>query len=177
LVLFGCDPDRKKKVDPEKGRYGTLDSSELFFKNMRQYYYDLTPMREAGLEIYRLQDRVADTIKPILNLNIIFNWRTDEAFIYLEPNRYFIDSTQFTIHWQDTITNEIGEYTFIKGNRDSHYTFAAKIYNSILDEHKLFYKKEDELISMLDNDLERDVFRVTMFDFLRLVNYFSRKAS
>jgi len=174
-ILFACDPDRKKKVDPNKSKFETLESSELFFKNMRQSYYDLDEKRKAGIEIYRLQDRLDDDKQPLINLSIIYNWRIDEAFIYVEPNPFFKDSTKFTIVWKDTLTQQQGEFAFTKGNRESHFKFTAKVYNSILDEHKLFYKEEDELFPLLDTEVERDVFRVTMFDFFRLVNYFSSK--
>ena len=178
LVFFAitaCDPDRKKKVDPENSKFETLDSSELFFKNMRQYYYDVEEKREAGLEIFRLQDRLDDNKQPLINLSIIFNWRVDKAYVFVEPNQFFKDSTEFTVVWQDSITQDQGEFYFVKGNREAHFKFSAQVYNSILDEQKLYYKRENELFPLLDTEIERDVFRVTMFDFFRLVNYFSSK--
>ena len=171
LILFSCDPDRKKKVDSENLTFDTTDSSELFFKNIRRPYYDLEEKKEAGLEIFRLQERLIDNKQAIINLSIIFNWRNDTAFIYIEPNNLFIDASEFTIYWKSK-QDEEGIYQFTEGNRDTHFTFAAQLYNSILAEHQLFYKKNNVIFPLLDNELERDVFRVTMFDYLRLVNYF-----
>lgn len=173
--LTACDPDRKKKIDSNTSKFETLDSSELFFKNMRQTYYDIEQKKDAGIEIYKLQDRLSDSTQALIDLSIVFNWRVDKAFIYIEPNSFFTDSSNFTIIWQDTVTQTQGEFQFFKGDRESHFHFSSEIYNSILDEKKLFYKKENKLIPILDTEVERDVFRVTMFDFLRLVNYFSSK--
>ncbi|UZR94085.1 hypothetical protein [Chondrinema litorale] len=171
ILLASCDPDRKKLVDPEKHDYNTLESTELFFKNMRQPYYDLEEKKEAGLELFRLQDRIEDDSHALLNLCIIFNWRNDDAFIYLEPNNFFKDTTSFTIIWKNE-QNKQGSFQFIQGNRDSHFEFAARVYNSILQEYQLFYEKNDVLFPVLDSDVERDVFRVTMFDYFRLINYY-----
>ncbi|MEM1137815.1 MAG: hypothetical protein AAGI07_18405, partial [Bacteroidota bacterium] len=157
FLLCACDPNRKKKVDPEIRKYGTTDSSELFFKNMRQYYYDLENKGEAGLHLFRLKDRVLAQEHPIINLSIIFNWRNDEAYLYMEPNNFFSDTTEFTIIWKDVANQKEGAYHFLKGNRDTYFTFAAQVYNSILAEHNLFYKEDDGLTPLLVSDVERDV--------------------
>ena len=84
-ILVSCNPDKKKEVDQTTISFDTNDASKLFFKNIRQSYYDQQIMEEAKLEIYRLKKRNQSSDQPVINLAIVNNWRYDQAYLLLEP--------------------------------------------------------------------------------------------
>jgi hypothetical protein len=86
LISVSCNADKTKKIDAEKSKFSTSDASELFFKNVRQRYYDREEMAASKLNIYRIQERNQRVDYPHLQLAIVINWRYDEAYILLEPN-------------------------------------------------------------------------------------------
>ena len=47
LMQYSCQIDRDKKVNFEDFNFKTGDDTEIFFKNMRQSYYDLEENKAA----------------------------------------------------------------------------------------------------------------------------------
>lgn len=170
-IFSACNPDKTKKVSAEGSRFSTSDASELFFRNVRQLYYDKTTMKEAKLDVYRIKDRNTSEDQPVLNLSIVMNWRYDEAYLLAEPNSYLQQLDTLEILWQDTITHQQGYYSFSNGSKEEHFTFAAQIYQSIQQEHKLYLLKDNqEKIKFLADKKSREAFRRTIFDYFRLVD-------
>lgn len=171
VVVFGaCNPDKTKRVSAEGSKFSTSDASELFFKNVRQLYYDKTTMEEAKLDVYRIKDRNKAEDQPVLSLSIVINWRYDEAYLLTEPNHYLQELTPLKILWQDTITRQQGYYNFHAGSKEDHFKFATQIYQSIQNEHQFYLIKDDEKVDFLRDKRSREAFRKTMFDYFRLVD-------
>lgn len=172
ISLIACNPDKKRKSDPDKIKFTTSDASELFFRNIRQLYYDKATMKEAKLDIYRIKDRDRAEDQPVINLSIVINWRYDEAYILLEPNAYLQEYDTLKIHWQDTVSRQKGNYFFhAAGSKEDQFRFASKIYQSLQDEHNLYLIEQDNQKTPLLKDRQaREAFRKTIFDYFRLVD-------
>lgn len=167
LSILGCNPDKTTKVDQSKIVFATDDASRLFFKNVRRIYYELETMEEAKLRIYRHKQRVISTELPILNLAIVDNWRYDEAYILLEPNELIGDGTTLIVQWQ--LGGEMGTINYARGNKTDQVAFADNLYDR-LQQGCLFRVQINETwVSFLDSDKSREAFRITMFDYYRLV--------
>jgi len=170
LWLTAChNPDKNKKIDPAKVQFTTTASSLLFFKNVRQLYYDRQVQQAAKLDLYRIGERKLDPSKPILNLIIVNNWRYDETYILLEPNAFFTDSDSLRVAWQNQKTGQSGEYIFPNGDKKTHFKFAAELYGSIQDGHQLTLQTDTATYPILATEAHREPFRKTMIDYLRLV--------
>lgn len=169
--LLACNLDKNTQIDETQAKFTTSDASELFFKNVRQIRYDQQEMAEAKLNVFRWGDRSEADDYPVLNLAIVINWRYDEAYLLVEPNTYLqgLDSIQVT--WQDSVSQQKGEYVWTGGNKESQFTFASQLYRSIQQGHRLYIKnplgEEEEVLATYD---DREAFRVTMFDYYRLVD-------
>ena len=87
LLFSSCSIDSNKKVPEGTIDFSTRDDTEIFFKNIRQSYYDLMELKEAKLNIFRWSDS-PDISKPTVQLAIIHNWYEDEAFIWIEPKNF-----------------------------------------------------------------------------------------
>ncbi|MGB3586737.1 MAG: hypothetical protein WBA23_09365 [Tunicatimonas sp.] len=171
--LLACNPDKERKVNDAEAKFTTSDASELFFKNVRQGYYDKETMDAAKLEIYRIKERNQVEDQPILNVAIVINWRYDEAYIITEPNAYLQQQDTLTIFWQDTAQQQQGTYEYLPGNKESHYQLASRIYNSLQDKHQLYIPSpEGEQVPFLARRSEREAFRKTMVDYYRLVDLY-----
>ena len=175
LILLGllsaCNLDKNTQIDETKAKFTTSDASELFFKNVRQIRYDQQEMSEAKLNVFRLGDRNLAEDKPVLNLAIVINWRYDEAYLLLEPNAYLQEMDSLRVTWRDTVSQQEETYVWAGGNKESQFTFASQLYRSIQRGHRLFIRnsegKEEELLGQYD---DREAFRITMFDYYRLVD-------
>lgn len=168
-AMIGCASDNQKKAGTE-ARYSTSDANEIFFKNVRQTEYNKEVMEAAKLDVYRMADRPTDEDLPQVNLAITINWRYDEAYILVEPNGFLASEDSLLVQWQDTVHQTSGMYLFPFGNKDTHYIFATSIYNSLLENHNLLIQKEGEMLPFLRGKNERETFRRTMLDYLRLVD-------
>ncbi len=171
--LLACNPDKERKVNSAEAKFTTSDASELFFKNVRQGYYDKETMDAAKLNIYRIKERNQDGNQPIINLAIVINWRYDEAYVLTEPNAYLQQQDTLTIFWQDTVQQKQGIYEYLPGSKEMHYQFASHIYNSLQDKHQLYTESpEGEQVPFLARRAEREAFRKTMMDYYRLVDLY-----
>ena len=172
LFFFACNPNKETAVDKDNPQYDTIDSSELYFRNMRKTFYDLEEMKQAGINLFRFSKRMKTNDKPILNICLVENWRTDRAYITLEPNELLAEENPIVIHWKDLKTQEEGTYQYKKGNKDEQYRFATELYTSIQKEHQLTVDIKGKETPFLDSQEEKEAFRITMFDFYRLVTIF-----
>ncbi len=173
IGMVACNPDKERKVNDTEAKFTTSDASELFFKNVRQGYYDKETMDAAKLDIYRISERNQAEDQPVLNLAIVINWRYDEAYVLTEPNTYLQQQDTLKIYWQDTVQQQQGVHKYLPGNKDKHYQFASKVYNSLQDKQRLYVMSpEGEKIPILAQRKEREAFRKTMMDYYRLVDLY-----
>lgn len=173
LVSTACslNPDRHTAIDLDAPGFSTSDASELYFKNVRSNYYNKTVNDAAKLDVYRSKNWFMPAGKPALSLQIVVNWRYDEAYMLTTPNDNWKSFEVTSIVWQDTTLDTSGTYPAEIGNKEEQFTLAGRLYNSILAEHELYLKnKAGKEISFLANYKYREAFRKTMIDYFRLVD-------
>ncbi len=168
MTLFSCNPSKDKKVDQTTISFKTDDSSKLYFKNVRQNAYDVQVMEEAKLEVYRYKKRVEESEDPIINLALVNNWRFDEAYVLLEPNQATGDLNSLKLTYNNE-AGEAGTIEFINGNKQNHLNFALAVYEQIQNESEFKLIKDDRRLDILRDSKSQEAFRITMFDYLRLV--------
>ena len=91
LLLTGCKIDREKTIDRSRFSFKISADSHLFFKNVRQVYYDFTDLKEAGWHAYRLSNRNEGTDNHAINPTIVIDWRHDESYLLVETNAVLAD--------------------------------------------------------------------------------------
>ena len=168
LLLMACNPDKNKVVDQTTISFKTNDATKLFFKNVRQTYYDLEEMEAAKLDIYRLKKRTEEAARPLINLAIVNNWRYDEAYLLLEPNDQ-LSLANLNLQWKNVESGETGEIKFKNGNKETIVEFADQVYLQIQQGSEFLVEISGELKEFLSAPEDREAFRITMFDYYRLV--------
>jgi hypothetical protein len=169
--LFACNPDKKTKVSIDEVHFATSASSVMFFKNVRQLYYERQENSAAKAIIYRMRDRARDKNVPLLYPAIVYMWAQDEASVILERNEWLANAADtLRFSWHDTVRQVSGEYIFHNGDRRTHYKLAAQLYHSIQEDHQLWLQTDSAKVPFLAKEREREPFRKTMIDYFRLVN-------
>ncbi len=168
LTLSACNPDKNRKVDQTTISFKTNDASKLFFKNLRQTYYDKEEMAAAKLDVYRLKKRNTGDERPVINLAIVNNWRYDEAYLLLEPNS-LLQLNELSVNWTSEKTGEQGTINFENGNKRSIVRFADQLYDLIQQESRLTVMIDGKSVDILNNSEDSEAFRITMVDYYRLV--------
>lgn len=165
LLSSACQLDKNKGIDREKFTFKTDDGTEIFFKNMRQSYYDLEENEAAKFNIFRHKSRFTQDSLPILNLAIVVNYLQDEAYILLEPNALLQTYHPLTITWEDTSIDKKGQFNLDIMNRENMLEFSSLLYEAILANYQLSLHDGTPL---WQHPKQREAFRVTMSDYYRL---------
>ncbi|MCU0451937.1 MAG: hypothetical protein MUC97_19170 [Bernardetiaceae bacterium] len=168
--LTACyNPDKNTRVNPDQVQFATTASSVLFFKNVRQLYYERETNSASKLDLYRIRERRLDPQVAVLSPLIVHNWRHDEAYVLVEKNPFLAATDSLRITWRDTVTQQTGEYLFPNGDKRTHYRFAAQLYGSLQAGHYLHLQTDSGLVALLPGEVYREPFRKSMLDYFRLV--------
>lgn len=174
ILLAHCTVKSDKKIDKENIKFSTTADSRLYFKNVRQIYYDIENQENTRLEIFRFGKRNKSVNKPVVNVALVNNWRYDEAYVIVEPNAYLNNNKQIKIVWhQKADTTARGNYIFDFGSKENHFRFATQLYESILSGHTLLLEDSaGKSTPLFHTETDRENFRKIMVDYYRLVNVY-----
>ncbi len=161
VLLVSCHPDKSKKISLDELQTSTTDPSELFFKNVRQSDYLLEELPEAKMNVFTHKG-FSDS--SLFFIKIVHNWQQDAAYTMFAMNQ---DIEAFTLIIGDSSNSESIEYE--NGPVMEQVKLNTHIYNALLDNASFQIKTNDALIPILTGQEEREAFRVSMFDFYRLV--------
>jgi len=169
VLLISFFNEKKPNIDNQDSILAINDASRLYFKNVRQAYYDIEGRNDAKMNIYRLGKRVTTEEEAVLNVAIIINRIKDEAYLYVEPSAAFGSEDVINIRWESEDQSTSGELNFRSGDRYDHYGFMEKIYPLILANASFRAEIAGEWLPILINQKERDAIRITSFDYFRLI--------
>ncbi len=122
VALFGPPP---KPIDWKTPRFSTSQSSSLYFKNLRAYYYDNIAMDSSGMEFLRIRSRNDSPISDSLQLVIVRNWRLDEAYLLFEKRDGEAWIENFEISW--TNEDKTGKIRTTGYGPEGHFALAAQL--------------------------------------------------
>jgi hypothetical protein len=168
FLAFGCKIDREKIIDRSRFTFTVTPDSYLFFKNVRQVYYDFTDMQEARWHVYRLSNRYTGNDYAMVHPTIVVDWVKEESYILLETNDRLAEQEVLTIQEYNTATGVTYSYQLAERGKENMLEFATKIYEGIMAENKFSIRVNDEDLPLLDHETDRENFRVVMGDYYRL---------
>ena len=166
FCLTSCHPDKNKPVDLEKLRYQSTDASEIYFRNMRRSYYEIEENKEAAIDLYTLSG-YDEFDQAYLIPTIAFNWRNDFVAIMLNQSDKLENEENLVVLFE----NEKGSQKLLlnEGDISTQTTVAVKVYNGILKNDEIFLVLNRQKQALFRNNEEKELFRITIFDFLRFV--------
>ncbi|HKK38689.1 MAG TPA: hypothetical protein VJ949_04690 [Cryomorphaceae bacterium] len=162
LILFTLPNERPEQIDTIG--FSTTESAELYFKNVRSFYYRNNTEAEGILDVYRLESIFVDSL-PSLPFAMYNNWRTNETFIRLDTA--FINTREVVAVIADSAGLKTDTIRFPEMSNESQYLFARDIYRALEEREKLGLATESEVI-WLQESTNRSVKR-TLTDYFRLL--------
>ncbi len=170
-LLTGCKIDRDKKVDRSMFQFKTADDSELFFRNVRQIYYDRTSP-DGRWQAYRFSDRYLGNDRPMILPVIVINWLKDEAYLLIDTNEILSEEDFLEVIITDSVTSKSDTLTLNQRGRERMLEFGSQLYEAIQANQQIVVRSKGEFHPVLNNDIDRETFRVTMSDYYRLTRVF-----
>lgn len=162
LVLLTLPNERPDKIDTIG--FSTTESAELYFKNVRSFYYQNNPEAEGILDVYRLESIFVDSL-PSLPFAMYNNWRTNETFIRLDTA--FINTKVVVAVVSDSAGVKTDTIHFPEMTNESQYLFARAIYKTLDEKEKLGLVTDSEVI-WLPESMNLSIKR-TLTDYFRLL--------
>lgn len=173
FTVCSCKLDRNGIIDRDKFTFKVGHDSYLFFKNVRQIYYDIKEIPQAHWKAYRHGDRYQGDQRPAINPTIVVDELKNEAYLLIESNDYLTARADaLTVVEENKSNGRRYEYSLKNRGRENMLEFATKIYEGIMAENTIKIKidKQEELLFVNDDD--RELFRVVMADYYRLTRIF-----
>jgi len=170
-LLTGCKIDRDKKVDRAKFQFEIGDDSELFFRNVRQIYYDRSSP-DGTWQAYRFGDRYTGNDRPVIQPVIVINWLKDEAYLLIETNEALGQEEFLEVIISDSTSSRTDTLILKERGRERMLEFGSKLYEAVMANYKISVLLEDSYIPVLTDKTDREALRVTMADYYRLTRIF-----
>ena len=166
ILILVFPEDRPIRID--EVRFQMPENEELYFKNVRSFYYELEERKDAGFKLYRIKSRSTDSIGPGFTVAIAQNWRLDEAYVLIEPKSAWAKPDTLTLavtNDQESDTLQISSW-----NNANHYLFAAHLYMALRDtENNYALANGDNWEPILTKGDERSSLKKTLKDYFKLV--------
>jgi hypothetical protein len=171
LILHGCKIDRDKKVDRSKFQFQMGDDSELFFRNVRQIYYDRSSP-DGTWQAYRFDGRYTGNERPIILPVIVINWLNDEAYLLIESNDILSEEDYLQVVISETMTSKVDTMSLDQRGRERMLEFGSRLFEALQANSKISVKSRDAFVPILTEEIDREAFRITMADYYRLTRVF-----
>ncbi len=171
LLLAGCKIDQDKKVDRSKFQFEIGDDSELFFRNVRQIFYDRSSP-DGTWQAYRFSNRYLGNERPVILPVIVINWLKDEAYLLIDTNELLSQEDYLEVTISDSSTSKSDTIILNQRGRERMLEFGSQLYEAIQANQQIEVKSRGEFLPVLKEDIDREAFRVTMGDYYRLTRVF-----
>jgi hypothetical protein len=169
IVLVGCKIDRDKKVDRGKYTFTIGDDAELFFRNVRQIYYDRSSP-DGTWQAYRFSDRYVGEARPMIYPVIVINWLKDEAYLLIDTNATLSNEDYLQVQIANKTDTTIIELK--ERGRERMLEFGSLIFEAIQRKDSVLVQHQGKYVTVFVDEDERESFRIPMSDFYRLTRIF-----
>jgi len=171
LLQVGCKIDREKEVDRSKFQFKIGADANLFFRNVRQIYYDRSSP-DGTWQAYRFSDRYTGDDRPVIEPVIVINWLQDEAYLLIDVNELLGEEDMITVTLSDAFANKTDTLSLNQRGRERMLEFGSKLYEAIQANRRVAVKSKGEFVPLFTEEMDREAFRITVSDFYRLTRVF-----
>ena len=165
LVMVAPE-DRPIKI--ETADFRMPENEEIYFKNIRSFYYSLEEREDAGFNLYRLKKRRIDTLNPNFQLAIVQNWRQDQAYIIFETNDAWEKPDTMQLAVSDG--NNHDTIRISTWNSIEQYFFSAHLYMALREKENTYQLLvNNKWTPTLANGDDRSNLKIVLKDYFKLV--------
>lgn len=163
LVVLTQPESRPTKFDTLN--FDTTESAELYFKNVRSFYYTLTEEGEGVFNAYRLKAMYTDTEKFGIRFVIYSNWRQNMIFIRIDTNH--TDLSHIAYFVSASANGETDSIFTPDLYNESQYIFAKNIFFAARDKNRIGIPSERDTLWISESQMVN--LRTTLRDYFKLV--------
>ncbi len=171
LICVGCKIDRDKEIDRKKFQFKVGGDSNLFFRNVRQIYYDQTSP-DGTWQAYRFSDRYEGNERPVIVPVIVINWLKDEAYLLIDTNDLLAEENFLRVILQDSATLKTDTLILNQRGRERMLEFGSRLFEGIKTNQHMMVESRGSFKPLLVENIDREAFRITMSDYYRLTRVF-----
>lgn len=168
VIVLAFTMPNMRPIDLDEVRFHTAENSELYFKNVRSYFYEIWDDPKSGFIHYRIKSRNREKDVPSVNFLILHNWRFDEAYVVAEGN----ESIE-TLEGLDLLIvskSDSSRFSFKQFTNYEHWQFAGAVYMALNEDVSRFWLSSDrEVVEIYTDDDERKSVQKTLNDYFKLV--------
>lgn len=162
VLLLAFAPEHRA-VNYSIPEFRMAQPDQLYFKNIREYYYTKEVDEKSGYEILRLQSLWKDTAQtPAITFALIKNWRVDQAYVVAERRGELVFEKPISLTWKNK--KEEGEINLDAFNNEAQFQFAGEVYTHLINGDELLFEGEP-----LYTERKRKSIIKTLKDYFRLV--------
>ena len=163
LVVFTQPKSHTSKFDTLN--FGTTESAELYFKNVRSFFYTMTEEGEGVFNAYRLRAMYADTETFGIRFVIYNNWRQNMIFIRVDTNNTDLSHIDYLV--SASANGETDSIFTPDLYNESQYDFAKNIYFAARDKNRIGVPQENDTLWISESQMV--TLRTTLRDYFKLV--------
>ena len=171
LIISGCKLDADKKIERDKLTFKIGTDTQLFFKNVRQSYYDLEENKEARFNVFRFSERSINPHETVLNLAIVVNYLQDEAYLLVEPSEALANEA-IILKAEHATTKDTVSLNLEEVNRESMLELCTDVYELLVQGYEFQIKEDGMWKPIFNTPQTKNAFRVTVSDYYRLTRVF-----
>lgn len=145
--------------------FDTTESAELYFKNVRSFFYSLNEEGEGVFNAYRLNAMYADTEVFGIRFVIYNHWRQNMAFIRIDTNHTDLSHIEYLV--SASANGEIDSIFTPDLYNESQYDFAKNIYFAARDKNRIGVPHENDTLWIPQSQMIN--LRTTLRDYFKLV--------
>jgi len=167
LILAFTMPSMRP-IDLEEVKFHTTESSELYFKNIRTYFYEIWDDPKSGFVHYRIKSRNQSSDQPSVNFVILNNWRFDEAYVFAEGNEALETLEGLTL--SIVTKSDSSAFHFNQFTNYEHWLLAGSVYMALNNQETRFWLSSDrKVVEIYRGEDERKSLQKTLNDYFKLV--------
>lgn len=154
---------RPQPVDWSEISFHTQSSAEIYFHNVRSYYYRINEREKAPFILYRLKRGGSGT----LSFMIVENRQADEAYIFADIPEDIRQLERVTIAFDNDSSWESGLGKF---TNEDHFRLAARTYGHLLRDEQIYLLNLKDTVDQLFADKQQRRNALTVLeDYFKLV--------
>ncbi len=163
FIILSQPDSRPSKFDEIS--FNTTESAELYFKNVRSFYYNLDAEGEGTLNAYRLSALYEDTLTLGVRFIIYDHWRQNLAFIRVDTNYYNLSQTPYLL--SASAKGNLDSISIPNQYNESQYMFARDIFFAARQRNRIGFPNKTDTLWLAESDLAN--IKKTLRDYFKLV--------
>jgi len=146
--------------------FETSESAELYFKNVRAFYYEMSTEGEGVFDAYRLSASLDEKVDASLVFVIYNNWRHNLAFIRIDTNK--LDNKRIDHLVSLSAEGKIDTLLLPEPLNESQYTFAKDVYLAAQSKNRIALITQNDSLWISESDAVN--LRKTLRDYFKLID-------